>query len=544
MQTRSRIIVGVAVISFCVPLLAAPPQPEIRTGDATIDKAVELAFFTLTRNTSEKWGTICPTLAPVWSPQYPAWLHPYDNYWMNRVTPYCYEAKAVIWPVRLFARYQSPTGMILWGVHDIGSPEEVQAEFAKMSPEELRQASLASRYLRDHLFIRQVHDLWMFTGDPKLLRELLPHCRKSLQYLFTLKDLDGDGLVESANIIEDIDVAKDGKESDPNSAERFVEQALTFCALEDYAKMCDAVSDAPAAADARAKAARIKTLCNEKYWNEKGYFIFAIDARTHEPLHIEHTSTFANGYAILSGLVDENRAEKMLDYLLSWPFQVPGPILIPPLNDDFSLNAGQKISLRPGVYANGGCGWGRGIMPSVTLACFQRGRSDAALEHIRKMAKAANEAGAFYEYWTWEKYTGATRPGGCRDYSETTSGFLEATINGLFGINPIEPGFAAVRIAPRFPADWPKASIRLPIFNDPSVTYAYAHTAGIVELKLKPGRQRRFEMSVCTWDKPAAEVTIDGKPVEFTKCRLRDLNLCEFSFTADKDGQIQVKVSD
>ena len=66
--------------------------------------------------------------------------------------------------------------------------------------------------------------------------------------------------------------------------------------------------------------------------------------------------------------------------------------------------------------------------------------------------------------------------------------------------------------------------------------------AGTVQLK--PGRQRRFALSICTWDKPAAAVIVDGKPVEFTERKVRDLNLCEFSLTADKDSEVRVQTAD
>jgi hypothetical protein len=178
----SRFIGGIGLLGLGISMAAAAtPSPEIRTGDPVLDEAVELAILTLQHNVSEKWGTICPVVAPAWSRHYPAWIHPFDNFWMNKVTVHLFDKKTVAWPIQLMARYQSPTGMIGWGIHDCPSPETVQRRFAEMSPEELRKSAVASRYIRDHLFIMQVYDLWMATGDPLLLDQVLPHCRKSLE---------------------------------------------------------------------------------------------------------------------------------------------------------------------------------------------------------------------------------------------------------------------------------------------------------------------------------------------------------------------------
>ena len=88
-----------------------------------------------------------------------------------------------------------------------------------------------------------------------------------------------------------------------------------------------------------------------------------------------------------------------------------------------------------GVYCNGGCGWGSGIMPLVTQACFENGRIEQGTDYLHRQAAAACKAGSFYEYWTWGKFTGEeTKPGGASWYCETSSGYLDALIHGLFGI--------------------------------------------------------------------------------------------------------------
>ena len=513
----------------------------IRTGEQALDEAAALAARTLRQNCSEKWGTICPVLAPAWSEHYAAWIHPFDNFWMNKVTPYLFSKNAVAWPIELLTKYQFPTGMFGWGVHGTASPEAAQADYATWTSERLKQVSIDSRYIRDHLVILQIHDLWTSTGDDALLKKLLPHCRKSLAYLFTLKDSDGDGLVETANILEDIDVLRDGKPSGPRDVERFVDQSLTYGALLGYAEMCKAAGDRKAAEDALAKAERTKRLSNDLFWHDKGYYVFSIDTKTHRRIHEEHTSTYANGYAILYGLAEGERVDAILDYMESWDFEVPGPILIPPLLDVGNRTpSGTKTRFLPGYYANGGCGWGRGHLPSITLASFRNGRAPVGLSHLRKMAKAANEAGAFYEFWTWEKYRKVTDPGGCRDYSETASGFLDATIHGLFGVEALAPGFSRVRLAPRMPDDWEKASVNLPLFGESELGYEYAWADGVMTLVLHPGKERTFDISLARENLQPRSVTVDGKKVDFHRAQQKGADLCEVSLTATAVTTIQV----
>ena len=514
---------------------------QIHTGEQAIDDAAALASRTLRHNSSEKWGTICPVLAPAWSKHYAAWIHPFDNFWMNRVTPYLFSKKAVAWPIELMARYQLPTGMFGWGIHDTASPEAVQANYATWTRERMEQFSIDSRYIRDHLVILQIHDLWMSTGDATLMKKLLPHCLRSLTYLFTLKDSDGDELVETANIFEDIDVLHDGKPSGPRDVERFVDQSLTYAALLCYAEMCQAAGESTAARDALARAARIKKLSNELFWHDKGYYVFAIDTKTHKRIHEKQTSTYANGYAILYGLAEGERVDAILDYMESWDFEVPGPVLIPPFSDvENRTPNGTNIQFKPGYYANGGCGWGRGHMPSVTLASFRNGRVSVGVSHLRKMARAANKAGAFYEFWTWEKYRKVTEPGGCRDYSETASAYLDATIHGLFGIEVLAPGFSRVRIAPRMPGAWEKASVNLPLLGEGELGYEYTWKGGVMTLVLHPGKERKFDFSLAREDLQPQSLVIEGKKVDFRREQQRELNLCEFSLTATAATTIQV----
>jgi len=160
-------------------------------------------------------------------------------------------------------------------------------------------------------------------------------------------------------------------------------------------------------------------------------------------------------------------------------FVVPGPYHIPP------VRAEDKPQNPPGVYCNGGCGWGRGIMPSVTLACFAHGRVEQAVGYLKAQAAAARKAGSFHEYWTWEKYAGKTEPGGAKWYGETSAGYLDALLHGLLGLRPGDDGFKSVILEPQFPPLWKSAAFSLCLPNRARFEVDYRVSGGETTLEVK-----------------------------------------------------------
>ena len=52
------------------------------------------------------------------------------------------------------------------------------------------------------LWLILLHETWRWTGDPALVRELLPHAERALEWIDRYGDLDGDGFVEYARTSE------------------------------------------------------------------------------------------------------------------------------------------------------------------------------------------------------------------------------------------------------------------------------------------------------------------------------------------------------
>ncbi len=471
--------------------LEAPPPLDpkyyfiIRTPDDDVNLGTELAVGALWRGMAKKAGIHVPTVSGFSS--YPYWVHPYDNFWINRVSCYFFPRESIEWPVRLFAAYQAPTGEIGGGVYDIpesewtedwvdaGGPEKWQPWIARPIASHVAEMSKEPGkvrygiYVRDHLFVLQVFDQWMACGSLPFLIEMYAHCRQSLKYLEGLHDTDQNGLIETACILSDLVVAGD---TDINSTERAEDQVMLYGALQAFAAMARYLGSDGDAAWAGAWATRVKDGLNVLFWRPEGRYIFGIDRASRVPRLEYVTTTFANGYAILFGITSPGQDNTILDFMGRQDFAVPGPYHIPPVR----LEDGPQNP--PGVYCNGGCGWGRGIMPSVALACYARGRPDQGFDYLKRQGAAARKAGSFHEYWTWEKFTGETKAGGAPWYGETSAGFLDVLLHGTFGISPVTPGYTTLRVSPQFPAPWQEAKLDMYIPGDRRITIEYSKEPG------------------------------------------------------------------
>jgi len=367
----------------------------IHTPDEDINEAARLAVKALWDGSTEKAGVIVPTVSG--SVSYPFWNHPYDNYWINKVSYYFFPRVSTELPIRLFAAYQSPLGEIQGGVYGIPSEnwrekwgkepritssgaDGWQGKYATPYAEHVSEMEKSPDkiwygiYVRDHLFVHQVYEQWQATGNVQFLLEMYQACRKSLYYLKRLHDKDDNGLIETTAVLSDLIVNND---KDINSTERAEDQVMLYGALMGFAEMSDALGGKDDGEWARAWAEKVKEGLNSMMWHEDGRYIFGLERDSKEPRLGYVTTTYANGYAILFGMTSQEQTEAVLNFMDKQEFEVPGPYHIPPVRmEDNPQN-------EMGVYCNGGCGWGRGIMPSVTLACFRNGRTDQGTDYLK-----------------------------------------------------------------------------------------------------------------------------------------------------------------
>jgi hypothetical protein len=504
-----------------------PPKPlesrwwlRIETPDEDINEGARLAVKALWDGAAPKAGIWVPTVCGTGS-AYPYWIHPYDNYWINRVSTYLFERESTEWPIRLFAAYQAPSGEIGGGIYDIplqnwrgdweaaGGLKGWQGKVAR--PLADHQALLAKTpdepgygiYVRDHLFVLQVYDQWQMRGQRSFLIEMYPPCRRALKYLERVRDQDGNGLIETTAVLSDLVVAGD---KDIHSTERSEDQVMLFGALQGFASMAEELGGVEDAAWAREWAQKIRANLSKLFWRPEGRFMFGVRRADKQPVLEYTTTTFANGYAILFGLATHQQTEAILDFMARQEFVVPGPYHIPPVRPE------DKPQNPPGVYCNGGCGWGRGIMPSITLACYSHGRPDQATGYLKAQAIAARKAGSFREYWTWEKYAGKTEPGGATWYGETSAGFLDALFHGLLGLRSSAVGFSAVELEPHFPTNWSNASFSICLPRGNRLEVQYRATSDQVTLEVQ-GTEKLPIAVVLPWN-GAGEPKIESEGLE------------------------------
>jgi hypothetical protein len=488
----------------------------VETPDEDVNRGADLAVGAFWKGARKKAGVLVPTVSG--EVAYPYWIHPYDNYWMNRVSSYLFPRESVEWPIRLFAVYQTPAGEIGGGVYHIpetdwrkqweqaGGPVKWQPMFARPIADYV--ANLAKDpekigygiYVRDHLFVLQVYDQWRAQGSLPLLIEMYGPCRRALKYLEKRRDTDGNGLIETTAVLSDLVVAGD---SDIYSTERAEDQVMLFGALHAFSEMARQLGGAADAQWADRWAARIKEGVNKHFWRPEGRYMFGVERASKKPRLEYVTTTYANGYAILFGLADERQTTAILDFMGRQKFVVPGPYHIPP------VRLADKPQNPPGVYCNGGCGWGRGIMPSVALACYRRGRPDQGFDYLKRQCAAARKAGSFHEFWTWEEHADKTEPGGAPWYCETSAGFLDVLLHGLFGLTSPEPGFRTLRVAPQFPRNWSQArlDIRLPNGSRLDLRYRADAKGRVLSIDTRPPLPVEVSLEWPCADEPAIRGT-------------------------------------
>ena len=122
----------------------------------------------------------------------------------------------------------------------------------RAGPAAVEKESTDNRYLRDHLYIMQVCDLWNFFGDRQFAEAMFDSCTRAFEYMYKFKDLDRDGLVEAAAALDDVDLGEGVDRTSANAVEKSVDQTLLFGALIKYAAMAEALGRRQSAVVARA----------------------------------------------------------------------------------------------------------------------------------------------------------------------------------------------------------------------------------------------------------------------------------------------------
>jgi glycogen debranching enzyme len=173
------------------------------------------------------------------------------------------------------------------------------------------------------LWLVLLHETWRWTGDQSLVRELLPHAERALDWIDRFGDIDGDGFVEYRSG-KDGGLANQGwKDSGdgvpfpnaklPTSPIALVEvQGYVYDAKVRMAELYILMDQPERASELREQASQLRAAIISSFWIEKaGAFALALDGDKN-PLP---TVTSNAGHLLWSGVPEESQARRLAEVL-------------------------------------------------------------------------------------------------------------------------------------------------------------------------------------------------------------------------------------
>jgi glycogen debranching enzyme len=202
-------------------------------------------------------------------------------------------------------------------------------------PHEIRFGELAHLDLIPHtpyygtadataLYLIVLHEAWKWLGDQDLLREFRDAALRCLEWIDRDGDLDGDEFQEyqtrSRQGYENMGW-KDAGDAVVYPDGTLVKGPKALCELQGYtfdawmrsAELFDLLGEPGQAATLRAKAARLQTRFEDRFWCEDvGYYAFALDGDKQTVKTIASNT----GHCLWSGLVRPDRAGRVVQRLV------------------------------------------------------------------------------------------------------------------------------------------------------------------------------------------------------------------------------------
>jgi len=340
---------------------------------------------------------------------------------------------------------------------------------------------------------------WRATGDAEIQRVLHPMLELHIQYLKRNFDPDGDGLYESYNNCWPSDSI--GFNGGPTPEE----SAYAYYALRAAADMCRLEGDVERARRHAEDAERTCRALNARLWcEERGQYAASIESGG---LHrqLPEAWAYAQCVPIEAGMVPSVRAwqamfgtkSRLERFILPYGGEmrqtsnyVPGQWSIRELfgGDCFMM------ALSYFLIGQGDEGWSllRGTMVESMYGDLT---PKTGYGNERQIGKTAN-------YLT---PGGLSHPNCAIDFSDISSMFARAVVEGLFGYRPDYPNGKVV-VAPTFPSEWKKASIRTP-------AYSLAKEGGQYRVGLRKKAAVEFRIPVRC--EKVAKVMLNGQTCEY-----------------------------
>jgi glycogen debranching enzyme len=174
------------------------------------------------------------------------------------------------------------------------------------------------------LFVGLAGEVARWGVDREVLRPLLPHLDRAIEWIRGWGDEDGDGYVEYRRRSEDGLVNQGWKDSHDAIAfadGRLAEPPIALCEVQGYvysayfarAELAELFGEDPS--PWRAEAVALKERFNRDFWLEdRGWYALALDG---EKRAVDALASNV-GHALWSGIVDADRAPLVAQRLLSW----------------------------------------------------------------------------------------------------------------------------------------------------------------------------------------------------------------------------------
>jgi glycogen debranching enzyme len=202
-------------------------------------------------------------------------------------------------------------------------------------PHEIRFGELAHLNLIPHtpyygtadataLYLIVLHEAWKWLGDRDLLHEFRNAALQCLDWIDRSGDRDGDGFQEyqtrSPQGYENMGW-KDARDAVVYPDGTLVKGPKALCELQGYtfdawmrsAELFDALGEPEQAAALRAKAARLQTRFEDRFWSEDiGSYVFALDGDKQAVTTIASNA----GHCLWSGIVRSDRARRVVQRLM------------------------------------------------------------------------------------------------------------------------------------------------------------------------------------------------------------------------------------
>ena len=346
------------------------------------------------------------------------------------------------------------------------------------------------------LFMEELVRSWRHTGDPALEAILLPALELHLEWVKDCFDPDNDGLYESyINTWPTDSVGYNGGGT-------VEESAYSYYMHLAAAEMCQHKGDTAGKDRHLTEAKKINKALHDILWlKRKGYFASYIEQGGHKRVH-DDAWLYSEFLPIDLGMTTPFEAIRALHYT-EWGLErIPLP---------YGGELCHTSNWLPSVWSTRQL-YG-GDIYHLALTYFRTGLSDVGWKLLKGTFTESGfgdlkPKAAYGNRCNFISPGGLSHPSCSVDFSDISSGFCRAVVEGLFGYLPDYPN-GRVNVQPSLPTDWDHASINT---TDYQLSFNRADSVDRYLIGLRTPAEMMLRLPVHA--KRLVGVTVNGKAVK------------------------------